>query len=304
MRAVKHRTWKNYSGCLINENYTLYPNENTNLHLDRALYLISLVEVGGKFGLVQSYDGAAMSAGLEQKIAVLPKSLSQGTLWGMLLEIKTAIKESDCPPLKKLIKALSDVDWFLDNAGILRHKNSGAEVTGSEIRNQFTPPDGKTPSSGPEWEQAARWATLFNELFNHPATFDIQISSAKKSLLLTNKASEYTAYKAVTGVENPSILVVDKNITKEQDLAMCLYHSHSVNGPVPAKDCLKNSRPDGSRAWAKRLIRLLGTKKFGAWADTTDGSNRYDRTRILAKNSGLWDESLFVGPDAIMPENL
>lgn len=180
MRAVKHRTWKNYSGCLINENYTLYSNENTNLHLDRALYLISLVEVGGKFGLIQSYDGAAMSAGLEQKIAVLPKSLSQGTLWGMLLEIKTVIKESDCPPLKKLIKALSDVDWFLDNAGILRHKNSGAEITGSEIRNQFTPPDGKTPSSGPEWEQAARWATLFSELFNHPATFDIQISSAKK----------------------------------------------------------------------------------------------------------------------------
>ena len=304
MRAVKHRTWKTYSGCLINDNFTLYPNPNTNNHLDRALYLTSLVEVGGKFGLVQSYDGAGMSAGLEQKIAIYPKSLAQGSLWQMLLELKVAVKESDCPPLKNIIKALSDTGWFLDNAGILRHRKNGSEVTGSEIRNEFTPPDGKTPSSGSDWEKAKHWAILFNELFNHPATFDIQIMSAKKSLLLSNKASEYTAYKATTGVENPSILVVGENITVEQDLAMCVYHAHSVNGPVPAKDCLKASRPDNSTGWAKRLIRLLGTKKFGSWADTSDGRNRYDRTRIVAKTSGLWDESLFIGPDAIMPENL
>lgn len=286
--TVKHRTWKNYAGCLINDVYTVYKKPVSKMHMDRALYLTSLVEVGGKFGLVQSYDGAGMSAGLEHKIAVLPRSLEQGSLWGMLNDIRIAVSPDGCQPLRMLLEAFTKCGWTLDSAGVLRDSKTGSKVSGAVIRNEFTPVDGKVPQSGPQWEKAKYWAELFNALFNHRMTFHVQIENAKKSLIASNKVIETAAYRAICGVENPSILIVGQNITEAQDLAMCVYHSHSVNGPAPARSCLETSRPDNTVDWPQRLLKELGTKKYGKWADTKDNDNRYDRTRILATQSGLW----------------
>lgn len=302
---IKFRTWKEYSGCLINTEFTVYPNPNTTNHLDRALYLTSLVEVGAKFGLVQSYDGAGMSAGLEHKIAVFPKDLkAQGSLWEMLNQIRTSVPPTSCPPLVELLEAFRKAGWTLDSAGVLRSLKTGSRVSGEEIRNEFTPFGGKVSRTGHTWEKAKGWAILFNKLFNHPATFHCQIESAKKSLLMSNKTGETEAYKATTGVENPVVLSVGENMTPEQDLAWCVYHAHSVNGPAPARDCLKRSNPNSDASWPSRLIRTLGLKEFGKWKDTDGEDSRYDRTRVLAMKSGLWDESLFVGSNVLMPKNL
>lgn len=304
MTTPKYVKYKSYSGFLIRDNCTPYVKPQTLNHLDRAVYLTSLVEVGGKFGLVQSYDGAGMSAGLEHKIAVLPRTLSQGSLWGMLNDIRAAVPLNTCPPLEKLLNAFKKLNWTLDSVGVLRDSQTGSEVSGKIIRNEFTPMDGKVPAQGPMHDKARDWIIMFHELFNHPATFHVQIESAKKYLLLSNKKREIEAYRAICGVQNPSVLKVNSGINQEQDLAMCVYHSHSVNGPAPAKSCLDESRPNTDKDWPKRLIRLLGTRKYGSWKDTIDGNNRYDRTRLLAMKSDLWNESLFVGPNAIMPKDL
>lgn len=302
--APKFVKYKSYSGFLIRDNCTPYSKPETLNHMDRALYLTSLVEVGGKFGLVQSYDGAAMSAGIEHKIAVLPRTLDQGSLWEMLNDIRVGVPLSSCPPLEKLLNAFKKVGWTLDSAGVLRDSQTGSKITGRAIRNEFTPIDGKVPEQGSFNDKARDWIILFHELFNHPATFHVQIESAKKFLLLSNKVIETEAYKAIRGVQNPSILVVNQNMTEEQDLAMCVYHSHSVNAPRPARDCLTLSKPTNLKDWPKRFLRILGTKSYGAWKDTVDGNNRYDRTRLLAMKSDLWSERLFVGPNAIMPKDL
>jgi hypothetical protein len=302
---VKHRVWKEFSGCLINTESTVYPNPNSKNHMDRAVYLTSLVEVGAKFGLINSYDGAGMSAGLEHKIAVYPKNLSaQGSLWGLLNDIRSAVPLDDCAPLKELLDAFKRVGWTLDSAGVLRDSKTGVRVHGEVIRNELTPPGGKVPKTGPNWEKAKQWAVLFNKVFNHPATFHSQVEAAKKGLLLSNKAVESDAYKKITGVSNPSVLIVGENITPEQDLAWCVYHSHSVNGPAPARDCLRLSIPSTSKDWGKRFLKIIGSRSYGKWKDTKDGNNRYDRTRVLAMGSGLWDASLFSGPNAIMPKDL
>lgn len=301
---VKWVKYNNYSGCVIRDNTTTYPNPNSIYLLDRAVYLTSLLETGGKFGMVQSYDGAAMSAGLEHNVSVLPKTMDQGGLFPALNFIRMAVPESTCPPLVSLLGAFKSAGWVLDATGALRASTGGQKVSGQAIRNEFTPDNGVVPETGPKWEQAKRWALLYNALFNHPATFHTQIESAKRGLLLGNKAGEISAYKAICGVEYPGILMVDVNLTPEQDLALCVYHSHSVNAPSIARSCLIESNPDNTPAWPKRLIRILGTKAYGNWKDTTTGGSRYDRTRIYAKNSGMWAPELFSGNDAVMPENV
>lgn len=304
MPTVKWVKYKSFSGCVIRDNSTIYPNPNSIYTLDRAVYLTSLLETGGRFGLVQNYDGAAMSAGLEHNVSVLPKTMEQGGLFPALNFIRMAVPESACPPLTSLLVAFKAAGWVLDAAGVLRDYKTGQEVSGQAIRNEFTPDNGTVPEAGPKWEQAKRWALLYNALFNHPATFHTQIESAKRGLLLGNKAGEIAAYKAICGVEYPGILMVNVNLTPEQDLAMCVYHSHSVNAPSIARSCLIESKPDNTPGWSKRLVRILGTKSYGNWKDTTDGSSRYDRTRTYAKNSGMWAPELFTGDNAIMPENV
>jgi hypothetical protein len=304
MTIVKLVKYKNYSGCVIRDNSTTYQNPNTKVHMDRAVYLTSLIEVAGKFGIINSYDGAAMSAGLEHNVSVLPKTMEAGSLFAAINFIRMSVPESTCPPLTSLLVAFKSAGWVLDASGVLRDYKSGQKVSGQAIRNEFTPDNGVVPETGPKWEQAKRWALLYNTLFNHPATFHTQIESAKRGLLLGNKQGEVAAYKAITGVENPSVLVVGTNIKPEQDLAMCVYHAHSVNAPSIAKSCLSDSKPDNTTAWPKRLVYILGTKSYGNWKDTTTGSSRYDRTRTYAKNSGIWTPELFVGNNAIMPENV
>lgn len=300
--TVDHVKFRRYAGCRIKDSYTKFDKPAGMDHLDRALYLTSLVEVGGKFGLVQSYDGAGMSCGLEHKIALYPRNKKQGSLWGMLAEIRAAVAPCSCPELGELMSALTNVGWTLDAAGVLRHADTGREVGGNDIRNEFTPPNGKVPKTGPEWEQAKRWIELWHGVFAHPATFQVQIESARKGLLKHNRKGELSAYKAACGL-HPTVLKARFNITEEQDLAMCMYHAHSVNAPAIARKCLTASRPDATPQWPKRLIRTLGLRDFARWKDNRRGNNRYDRTRVLAMKSGLWEARLFEGPQAIMPKN-
>ena len=297
-------TYRIYSGCVIRDNSTTYPNPNTTVHMDRAVYLTSLLETAGRFGVVQSYDGCGMSAGLEHNVSVLRNTEEPGSLFGAINFIRMNVKESDCPPLTALLSAYKDVGWLLDASGVLRDVKRRQKISGAVIRNEFTPDNGTVPETGPKWEQAKRWALLYNALFNHPATFHAQVESAKRGLLLGNKQGEVATYKVITGVDDPSALVAGTNITHEQDLAMCVYHAHSVNAPSIAKVCLSDSKPDNTSDWPKRLIHILGTKSYGNWKDTTTNSSRYDRTRTYSKNSGIWTPELFTGVNAIMPENV
>ena len=91
------------------------------------------------------------------------------------------------------------------------------------------------------------------------------------------------------------------HLTLEEDLAMCMYHSHSVNGPAPARTVLNNvlKRRNRGEDFARLLIWSLGTKKFGRWI-----THRYPRTRSKALQSGLWPRRFFVGKGAIMPKIL
>lgn len=267
----------------------------------RAVWLTSMVEGGGQFGAVQSYDGAGISAGLEHKIAVLPRSMKQGSLWKLLRHFEL---NAPCNELQVLFDALKDEKMYIAQDGTLRHWDTGRLIPAAKIRDLVAPPGGKVPRRGRNWEEAKRWAILFHDLFASQDTHKAQVESTIEYLVSNNKKNEEAAYEVSVGVSHPTAARYGENISDEHDLAWCVYHSFTPNAPGKARQRLAASRPSESAAWPKRLIRTLGTTNYGRWHDTFDGGNRYDRTRIYAKRSGLWPDELFSGPDAIMPKNL
>lgn len=283
-------TYKQWAGISIvgSDDWNISPN--TSEHMERAAWLTATIETGAKFGTVQSYDGAAMSAGIEHKIAIYPKTMEQGSLWGLLQKLP------DCPAVQALETALAQVGWYVDARGVLRKKASGAAVTAAEIREEFTPPGGTVPNSGPAYQKAVRWASLWSAAFSDLTTYRVQINEAKRSLLLSHKGVESQVYKTYANLEDASAATTG-NIAPELDLAMCFYHSFSVNAPTKARKVLEDALAGNPtcEVFCKKLIRLLGTSSYGNW------KARYSRTRTKAKNSGLWDADLFL---EFVPEKL
>jgi hypothetical protein len=300
-------TWiqfNQWSGCKI-AGRTKVPLPATNLHMDRAYYLTAQLEAP-LYGSVQSYDGAGMSGGPLHNIAVYPKSMEQGSMFPLLRHMQIGCSSQ---ALRTLLEAYKTKNWFIAADGKLRQIQTGALITGREIRVTFTPGDGKVPRGGDGWNQAKDWALKHHEAFADMATFNAQKDFAIEYLKKTQASVEAKFYKSM----NLDTLRVDEqaapptnNLTLEEDLAMCMYHSHSVNGPAPAASVLEavTSKYGRGTPFAKVLIWSLGRKKFGRWEDTVDGANRYDRTRLAALKSGLWPREFFVGASALMPENL
>jgi len=314
MSEARWIEFNNWAGIVINGAGNV-PKPTTDLHVDRAFYLTSQLEAP-HFGSVQSYDGAAMSGGPLHSVAVLPKSMQQGDFFELLRHLEIAAPNSTA--LQTLLRSYVGKGWTLARDGVLRNSKTGVAVSGAEIRNTFTPPDGKVPSSGPQFEQAKQWALLHHAVFSDATTFAGQRDFAIHNLINTRKADETLFYKTMnlnTVRVWMTVIAADAHIpdeeynnhlTLQEDLAMCMYHAHSVNGPSPAAEVLKSVLPKHARGleFAKLLIWSLGKKKFGRWEDTKDGKNRYDRTRDAALASGLWPGDFFVGATALMPKDL
>jgi len=253
-------------------------------HLDKATWLTSAVEVGAKFGTVQSYDGAGISCGIDQKIALFPKTMQQGELWPFLLKIEQGIPSNN-PNLVALLNEFTHAGWYFDTRGVIRHKNTGTPVTGAELRNEFAPLNGMVPESGPLYDKAVKWATIWHNLMSDPATFSVQIRETKNDLLTSQKDLESQVYKRYCNIDDASAAVVGVNITPELDLAMCVYHSFSVNAPGKARQVLMDvlARNLGPLDFAKQLVKGLGTNSYANWRE------RYARTRTFIQTCGLFD---------------
>jgi len=298
--------------------------DRANYHVDRAFWLTAKVETGARFGSVMAYDGTGMTIGLDQHVAVYPKELSkpddgnnlddQGTLWKLLrrLELIPGERVSRFVQLREnLWNAFSATNWYLAQDGVLRLYDSGAPVNGHAIRDEFTPRRGK-PTTKFQKEEARYWALLFHDLLAHSASWKAQVEYGKEHLVKRTKrrrvnvyANDWITVEAFYPRDVTALRVSDWS--EEQDLAMCMYQSHSVNAPSVANNVLaktfKHKDANPGDTWARRLIRGLGTSKYGRWDDDIK-YGRYQRTRSAARASGLWSRRLFDGKKAIMPKDL
>lgn len=327
---VLWRKYKKYEGPMIRGTTEFPPPEGdrATFHIDRAFWLTAAVETGAKFGAVMAYDGTAMTAGLDQHVAVYPRELSkpddgnayndQGTLWKLLRRIEMIPKglpwdwRPDGRPAYKLDDAreqlwldLAAQGWYLAQDGVLRFSNSGEPVPGRIIRNRFTPvphPKKGTTVDHNARELASMWVRRFHRLFAHPDTFQAQIEYGKEHLVKRTKRRKL-ALKAYP--KEITALRVWGGVCEGADLALCMYQAHSVNAPAIANKALQKALKYRKSAhhFAHVLIYTLGNSKYGRWDDDLK-NGRYQRTRKAARASGLWSKKLFDGPEALMPKDL
>lgn len=305
MPKISYLTYQNkYAGIKIaGEKPVAAPTGTAKqAHMQRAFYLTAQLEAP-LWGTIQSYDGAAMSGGPMHWVAVLPRTMDQGPLFSLLRRIEM----TPGAPVQPLWDALADQGWYVAKDGKLRNSKTGAPVSGREIRNVFTPVDGLVPKAGAARKQAEMWATLFYDLLSDSKTYAAQIDHSIEYLIRSAADVELKAYRLfVPKLQSPERLGIDVTIPEEVDLAMCVYHAFTPNAPAIAKQCLESTlvkvgaKPTPIQ-FAQVLIKTLGTKKYGRWADIpgTKGS-RYDWTRTAAIESKLWSEALL---NATMPQD-
>jgi len=296
-------------------------------HIDRAVWLTCMVESGGKFGCVISYDGTGITASLGQAIAVYPRNLGdevkkndQGPLWKVLKRIKNLPPMSDMTLFEN---KLANVGWYISPDSKCRWIRNGKLVSGQAIRKEFTgSEDGVMPTKGKDRARAQFWAETFHDLFANPDTFKLQldlekehfVKRAERAKLRFCREEEYAGSTVQKVIYNPFHIssITSEQLGPEMDLAMSIYWSHSVNAPGYAlKRFCRHVVDKGfadewmneaeGRKLAKKIIQKFGETPFARWSDDIK-NGRYQRTRAHAMK--LWPKELFVGPDAIMPKDL
>lgn len=292
---VRHGSINNFSGPIIKGTTDAFSKTPTmaDTHLDRAFWLTTMVESGGKAGSIMAADGTGMTASMEQLVAVLPRHMDeQGSLFGMLQELSKTIDITRFLPF-------NEVGWKLMNSVLCA--TDGKPVPPRVIRETFTPNSGRVPAKGPQWEQSKKWALAFHRLFAQPETIKLQIDyGIAQFVKFANTRNPRLGKRSVNE------LVYGGNLTAQDpfdgatvnDLAMSMWWCYKVNGPAPALDRLASTNKQHPNfkdpEFGRRLIFMLRTSQYGKWS-----SNRYDRTRQHART--VWPTKFFEGPDAAMP---
>ena len=318
--ATAWRAFGDYSGPVISGIDPIDPPKDDSRHVARAYWLTTKVETGARFGTVVMYDGTAVTGGPDQHVAVYPRHLAddvlendQGGLWKLLRRLEYVGGELR-QPISRLWGMFKEHGWYVSQDGALRELSNGALVPGKDIRNTLTPRDGAVPKEGAGWDTACAWAIAFHDLLAHPAGRSAQIEFGMEHLVDRTRSRRVTLERGNTisvldaGYDDREITAirVGGDWPEHLDLALCVYQSHSVNAPAIANRALikaSMAHTNDELAFSKLLLALLGNSTFGRWDDDIPGG-RYQRTRLVAQQSGLWGASLFDGPNAIMPRDL
>ena len=313
---MKRITFNKYAGVNIpgKESMELDVNKDGIVtHAERASWLTAMVESGGKFGNVMNYDGTGITAGIHQAIAVFPRDLdSTGTLWELMRDVGIACKASKCNAWDVLVDQFKRQGVIIGVDGKPRNEK-GIEVKGNALRELLTgDSNGLMPESGAGRKRAESFVFLFHDLMASPETFEAQVSFgvrhfskwAKRGLRFCKKWDpELTLQHFAYGMEDRDLVSIRTDeMSKELDLAMCMFWSHSVNAPGYALQvfCKAADEVLSNEELPRVLVRRLATAQYGRWDDDIK-NGRYQRTRSFAMQ--IWPEELFVRKDALMPKD-
>jgi len=328
---VLYRSIGKYSGPVVYGTETLLPPSGP-FHAARAFWLTGEAETGNRVGSVMMADGTGFTIGIDQHIAVYPKELAhedfnaaddQGGAWALLAALEVAHA-----PVKVLWEAFEQRGWYVAPDGTLRwiengdHKvqnrklehRGGDLVHGAVIRDAVTPKGGRVTKVC-EKEQAREWAAMLHELTAHPRSRKVQESFGIKHLCnrvrtrklrLADHRRRITFQKAVYGTPTDIETIRMSDLGEHLDLALCVFHSYTVNAPAVAFRIMEESiramgwpgawlSDDDARCnFALNLLTRIKAKKYGRW------DKRWARTRKAAMDVGWWPEELFKRPAGIM----
>lgn len=299
---VKYGGYGKYTGPYIRGTVDAMPMPTMDdFHWRRVLWLTIMVESGGKLGSIMMADGTGCTAGVEQSILVYPRNLKvQGPLPGLLYLLDHVVPIS----YYSLGKMLADEGWMIGSDKTIREDINGQLVTPKMLRQTLTPYDGVVPRTGMAWERAKAWALAFHELFSLEATREPQLKHAVDNFTKCARRSQHDklAGSTIENVVYGGDCLVEPFATDTIegaacDLAMAMWWNYKTNAPAPALTRLARATEHyqpNDPAFARFLIRQLGTSTFGNWA-----TNRWRRSRQHAMK--IWPKELFTGPKAVMP---
>lgn len=328
---VNFRSIGKYTGPVIYGTEVVQP-PNGPFHAGRAFWLTGQVETGNRLGSVMMADGTGFTIGIDQHIAVYPKELAhedfnaaddQGGAWALLAALEVAHA-----PVRMLWEAFEQRGWYVAPDGTLRWIDNGVHkvqnrklehqggdlVHGATIRDVLTPKGGVVTKTCQK-EQAREWALMLHELTRAPTSWDVQVSFGVKHLChrvrtrklrLAEHRRRVTFQQAVYGSPTNIETIKLADIGEHLDLALCVFHSYTVNAPAVAfrlmEEAIKGLGWSG--AWledetarcnfALNLLTRLKAEKYGRW------DKRWARTRKAAMEVGWWDGALFRRPTGIM----
>jgi len=332
---ILHRKVGRYQGAVIYGTEVVPPPEGdaATFHAERAFWLTGEVETGNRLGSVMMADGTGFTIGIDQHIAVYPRELAdedfnaaddQGSAFDLLFRIELTRSKH----IEPLWQAFRSCGWYVGQDGHLRWlengrarvKNQGIDhvagdfVHGVLIRNAITPKNGVVKKDTPEWQVCREWATALHLLMTDLKTLEVQRDFgiahlahrvAHRKLRLGDRRRRPTFQKRiysgcpVTGIRSD-------DLEPALDLALCVFHSYTVNAPSVAFRLLEASvkatgfaghlgaTAEQQRAFADDLLFRIKTKRYGRWG------NRWERTRKHALGAGWWPRSLFIGNQAVM----
>ena len=325
---IQHKKIGKYQGPVIISTET-FPQPiglKANNHVERAYWLTCEVECGNKIGSVMMADGTGFTIGLDQHIAVYPKQLDkedfnakndQGSAWALL----TAIEKAN-GPVEYLWESFKQKGWYVSLDGKLRWLNSGQHklqgktmahfggelVHGALIRHAITPTNGVVQKTC-ERNIADQWATMLYELTSDKNTWNAQhnfgilqlINRIKNRQIHFDLTDSWFTLQDLVYAKEPVYMTLSSSIGDELDLAMCVFHSYTVNAPSIAFRIMTNvfqsynPKHAGRQRFAKNLLIAIKNQDYGNW------KQRWKRTRQAAINTQWWPLWLFDGPSAIMP---
>ena len=286
---VKWKTFGGYSGPQIIGKEKVKLPAVSDL-IDRAIYITSHLETGGVYGSITAYD-ATISGGLFHHVSVYPRTFfldnrgrhnGQGRLWELVKKIRQVKPEIT----QRLDEEFADNGWYFDKDGYVINNAQGA-VSSLFLRNFLTPPDGKVPKSGEDWDDAKGWAIIFNDIFENPETFKIQrdfeadylIKEAKKLPVLSPLLDD---------------VIQQSNIYDEMDPALVMFFAFYVNAPLFAKNAFfRTLKRFFSENWSFKSFNEINTGLFcrslvrnllEEWKDKkTNPLARYERFKKISK---------------------
>lgn len=163
MVEVKWASYGDWSGPWIKGARVYVPAQAPTSWENVLVYAVAYPEGSTWDGFV-AYDGTAATAGIFQW------TLTSGRLQKLLEVCRTAAPKTWAATVGKLL-----TDWHLIlKNGKICTDNGVPLPSPSGLRAKFTPPDGKTPKVGTNWNLASYSATSFNALFLDPALDKVQ----------------------------------------------------------------------------------------------------------------------------------
>lgn len=276
MATVRWAAYGDWSGPWIKGTRPYVPAKFPTTWENVLVYAVAYPE-GGAWDTFVAYDGTAVTAGLFQW------TLTSTRLQKLLEVCRTARPTTWNATVGKL---LAEWHLILKNGQICN--DSGTVLTTAQLRDKFTPPAGKTPKTGPNWNLAAYSATMFNALF-----LDANLDAVQQKFFLQELQAEAALKRPkLNGATINSILypagwpIAGATASYPEDAARAMFWSFWQNAPRKAEEYLYAANNEVTfksdpLSFLTRLARKFAHSTFGNWgiekAAENDREARYTK---------------------------